>query len=81
MTVAERTQPDGVVLDHMLQGKSALDILPELRRLLPTAAIVLWSSAGGEKELALSLGANEVMDKSTSVYDLLDAIVRRQHVR
>ena len=81
LTLAERTQPDAVILDHLMKGRSGLDILPELRRLLPAATIVLWTSAGGDQSLALELGATEVREKPTPIHELLELIASRQHVR
>lgn len=81
LTVAEQTRPDAVILDHMMPARTGLDILPELRRLLPEATIIVWSSAQQALQGAIELGATDVRTKETTVPDLLDLLAVHQHVR
>ena len=81
LSVAEQTRPDAVILDHQMPVRTGLDILPELRQLLPTSAIVLWSSSRRALAQAVQLGATDARAKTTPVPDLLDLLAAYQHVR
>jgi DNA-binding response OmpR family regulator len=71
-------QPDAVVLDVMLPGKSGYDILKELRADADFAALpVLMLTARGQKkdrELAAALGVTRFMTKPFSNTELLAAV-------
>lgn len=78
MEAVRRVQPDVVVLDVMLPGRSGYDILRELRADPETGAIpVLMLTARGQardRDLAESLGATTFMTKPFSNADLRDAV-------
>jgi DNA-binding response OmpR family regulator len=80
LDLARQTQPEAVILDHRMPAKSGLDVLPELREALPQAVIILWSSEGADKSLACSLGATDALEKTTTIYAVLDAIAEHQRV-
>ena len=65
-----RSQPDVLVLDVMLPGRSGLDILRDLRGRPETADLpVLMLTAKGQskdRDLALALGANGYLTKPFS---------------
>jgi len=73
-----RHDPDLVVLDVMLPGRSGLDILRDLRAAPDTADLpVLMLTAKGQskdREMALSLGANAFLTKPFSNTELVDTI-------
>lgn len=71
-------QPDLVILDVMLPGRSGFDILRDLRADVATAELpVLMLTARGQskdRELAESLGASRFMAKPFSNADVLEAV-------
>ena len=71
-----RLQPDIVLLDLELDGRSGLELLDELRqRALPTRAIILsMSAAAGNVAEALRLGAAGYLLKGSASVDLMAAI-------
>ncbi|HET6302994.1 response regulator transcription factor [Microbacterium sp.] len=56
---AERTQPDMALLDIELPGRSGLDVIPDLRRAVPNAHVVVLTTFArpGYLQRALQLGA------------------------
>lgn len=70
--------PDLVILDVMLPGKSGFDILKELRAAEPTADLpVLMLTARGQnkdRETAEALGASRFMTKPFSNAEVLDSV-------
>ncbi|MBU2982125.1 response regulator [Lentibacter algarum] len=75
--VAER-QPDLIVLDVMLPGRSGYEILKDIRRARDTEQTpVLMLTARGQmkdRELALEAGANTFMTKPFANAEMLDAV-------
>jgi DNA-binding NarL/FixJ family response regulator len=69
---AERLQPDVVVLDRSMPRMNGLEALPEIRRVAPSASVVLYTADTDEGvyQAALGLGAVGVMDKTSGVGDL-----------
>ena len=79
MEEIRRRQPDVVVLDVMLPGRSGLDILRDLRAdPSPLADLpVLMLTAKGQakdRDLAMSLGANAFLTKPFSNTDLVATV-------
>jgi CheY-like chemotaxis protein len=72
--VARRERPDAVLLDNSMPVLTGLDALPELRRLLPTGCIVLFTADPGLAGRARELGATGVVSKELSVPDVADAL-------
>lgn len=73
---AAELQPDFILLDIAMPGMDGIAALPELRRLLPEARIVVFS-AFEEQELAeraIGHGADVYIEKGTSVTDLVDRL-------
>lgn len=69
---------DRVILDYNVCGDTACTILPELRRLLPQARIVVFTAAPEIAEQAgvRALGADEVVTKGTATFaQLLEAVL------
>lgn len=73
-----RAQPDVLVLDVMLPGRSGLDILRDLRAQPETAALpVLMLTAKGQskdRDLALALGANAYLTKPFSNAEMVETL-------
>ena len=64
IAMAERTQPDVVVLDLSLPGMSGLQAIPVIRIVSPRSTIVVFSAYDVWREAALAAGAYEYVDKS-----------------
>src|SRR5205809_5550533 len=73
--VVSDLQPDLVVLDRMMPRLGGLEALPEIRRLAPSAAIVLYTAAddSGAHQAALSAGAIGVVEKTAGA-DFIDRL-------
>ena len=75
-----RLDPDVLVLDVMLPGRSGLDILRDLRKQPETADMpVLMLTAKGQskdRDLALALGANAYLTKPFSNSEMVETLNR-----
>lgn len=71
-------EPDLVILDVMLPGKSGFDILSEIRsdQALNGLPVLMLSARGQAKdvEMAVRAGANRYMTKPFSNSEVLDAV-------
>ncbi len=78
MDAVRAREPDVVILDVMLPGKSGFDILSEIRAEAQFASLpVLMLSARGQAkdlEMAERAGANRYMTKPFSNAEVLDAV-------
>jgi CheY-like chemotaxis protein len=65
-------QPDVVLLDRSMPRLSGLEALPQIRRVAPGAAVVLYTAEADEGvyQAALASGAVSVMDKASTIGDL-----------
>jgi len=76
--VVRARQPDLIVLDVMLPGKSGFDILHEIRgdAVLGQTPVLMLTARGQKKdrEMAERAGASRFMTKPFSNADLLDAV-------
>lgn len=70
--------PDLIILDVMLPGRSGYDILRDLRGRAETAQTpVMMLTARGQakdREMAISLGANQFMTKPFSNAEVLESV-------
>ncbi|HEV2756630.1 MAG TPA: response regulator transcription factor [Actinomycetota bacterium] len=69
-------QPDVVLLDMNMPGRSGLDVLPDIRAALPRAIIAVFS---GFEERALGqrtlhLGADVYLEKGTPAFDVVERL-------
>lgn len=76
--VVRAKQPDVLILDVMLPGKSGYDILRELRvdfsaEALPVLMLTARSQSK-DREIATQIGANRFMSKPFANADVLDAV-------
>ena len=78
MDLAERHQPDAIVLDLSTPGATdGWDALPELRRRVPEATIVVFSAFPEALSLvdALAAGADAYLDKA-SMWELIPVMAQ-----
>lgn len=75
---AREGRPTAIVLDLMLGDESALELIPELRREVPGAAIVVLTGSASIATAvdAIRRGAHDYLEKPATVEQLLDAIER-----
>jgi DNA-binding NarL/FixJ family response regulator len=76
VALANRLQPDAVVLDLELPGMDGLAALPRLRQCAPAAKIVVFSAFPDPYTLldVLELGADAYVDKATAWAELVPAL-------
>ena len=77
VTAAARLQPDVVVLDVDMPGRTGVEALPDLVSASPSSGLVVWSSVetGGVVSRVAALGAAFVR-KTDDVVVLVDAVRR-----
>ena len=73
--VCREAQPDTIVLDLWMPVMGGLDALPELRRVCPSAGIVVVSARHSEAE-ALAAGADLFVLKPEAARNLSDVLAR-----
>jgi DNA-binding NarL/FixJ family response regulator len=73
---AQELHPDLIVVDLHLRDAHGLEVIPRLRALMPTVGIIALSllDPQGFRQVTLQAGADEFVDKTTMVSDLLPAI-------
>jgi two-component system invasion response regulator UvrY len=79
LAMAELHHPDAVVLDVSIEGiESGIDVLPQLRELLPDARIIVFTAHGNlvQQERALSNGASDYIVKGGDLKPLLDSLAK-----
>ena len=78
VVMARAAQPDLVMLDLLLPGKSGYDAIPELAQVAPNAKVIVVSSqtAPSSVRQALSAGAAGYVPKRASADELIEAIRR-----
>jgi two-component system response regulator NreC len=75
--MAELHRPDAIVLDVSIDGlESGMDVLPELRKLLPEARIIVFTAHGNvqQQERATESGASDYIVKGGDLQPLLDSL-------
>lgn len=82
LEMAVRRTYDLLLLDLVLPGVGGLDILREVRRVRPTAPVIILTARGDEADrvAGLQLGADDYVVKPFSVKELLariEAVLRR----
>jgi CheY-like chemotaxis protein len=79
LELAERHRPDAIVLDVSIDGEeSGMDVLPQLRSMLPQARIIVFTAHGNlqQQERALAAGASDYIVKGGDLQPLLDSLAR-----
>jgi DNA-binding NarL/FixJ family response regulator len=76
LTKADELEPDIILLDIAMPVMDGFAALPELRRRLPDASIVIFSAyeQRDKAERALTEGADIYIEKGTSVVNLVSQI-------
>ena len=82
VAVAAATQPDLIVLDRQMPGMDGLEAMPEIRRVSPSTAIILYTAYTDTKtyQAAIEAGAVDVLEKAGEgrfVDRLVDTLVKR----
>ncbi len=68
--------PDIIILDINLPGKTGLDIIPDLKKSLPESEILMLTSSDEDEDIfnALRLGASGYLQKDLEIESLLEAL-------
>jgi len=76
LTQAQALRPQAILLDLAMPDLSGLEVIPRLRVILPTAAIIVLTGrkAEGYRQAALAAGADGFVSKATLATDLLPTI-------
>jgi DNA-binding NarL/FixJ family response regulator len=74
--VVLRTDPDVVLLDVRMPGRSGIDTCAELKALMPSVQIVMLTASDEESDLygSIKAGASGYLLKSSSVDEVADAV-------
>jgi DNA-binding NarL/FixJ family response regulator len=77
IAVAEREQPDLMILDRQMPVLGGLEAMPEIRAVSPNTAIVLYTANAdpGTYQAALDAGALDVLQKAGSGGGLVERLV------
>jgi DNA-binding NarL/FixJ family response regulator len=77
LEIVRREQPDVVVLDLFLPGRTGLELLPLLRELAPSAHVVVVSNAPRSRyaERAIMLGACGFLEKHLPMHTLAAGLI------
>lgn len=80
LALAAEVQPDVVILDLNLPDRHGLEAIPDLRRALPDARILVLTneSTPRHRDTALARGADGFFDKSAEFDDLVRALQIRK---
>ena len=75
IAVARDVQPDLIVLDVVMPGRSGIDVAPEIRAASPRSRILLYSSLDtlGRANPA-RIGVDAIVDKAERLGELEDAL-------
>jgi DNA-binding NarL/FixJ family response regulator len=78
LSLAETLHPDLILMDLHLRNEHGLQIIPQLRRMLPHVGIIALSLLDplGFSAATLQAGADAFVDKMTMASDLLPAILK-----
>lgn len=75
---AAESRPDIVLVDLAMPDLPGLELIPQLRQIVPVAGIIAVTllPAASYREAALALGADDLVTKASLTTDLLPAIRR-----
>ncbi len=68
--------PDIIILDISLPGKTGIEIIPDLRKIVPDSEILMLTSSDDDDDIfnALKLGASGYLQKDLDIENLLEAL-------
>ena len=73
---AKEVQPDLIVLDVLMPGRSGIDVAPEIREAAPRSRILLYSSLDNLARANPSrIGVDAIVDKAERLGALEDALM------
>jgi CheY-like chemotaxis protein len=74
--MAARLRPHAIVLDQEMPEMTGLEALPRLRRRVPLAIIVMYSSGSiGTQEAAVGLGASAYLTKAETPKTVIQTVI------
>jgi DNA-binding NarL/FixJ family response regulator len=75
--LAERLQPDAVILDHDMPRMTGLQAAPLLRERAPNAIVVFYCAGGGsaDETLARGAGAHAYLEKGGSPKAVINEVL------
>jgi CheY-like chemotaxis protein len=79
LAMAAEHRPDSIVLDVSIDGiESGMDVLPQLRALLPEARIIVFTAHSNlvQQDRALAAGASDYILKGGDLKPLLDSLAQ-----
>lgn len=76
--LADMPQVGCIVVDYHLSGADSLTLVSELRRIAADTSILIYTALSDRilEQRASDLGIKQIVDKSSDINDLLDAIRR-----
>lgn len=76
--LADMPQVGRIVVDYHLSGADSLTLVSELRRIAADTSILIYTALSDRilEQRASDLGIKQIVDKSSDINDLLDAIRR-----
>ena len=83
VAAVEKNRPSVVVLDLEMPGRSGLEVVPDLRSLVPSAVIAVFSGLGPavRSEDVLRAGADLYLDKMDSLDNFVAELLAELTVR
>lgn len=68
--------PDIIILDISLPGKTGIETIPDLRKIVPDSEILMLTSSDDDDDIfnALKLGASGYLQKDLDIENLLEAL-------
>lgn len=68
--------PDIIILDISLPGKTGIEIIPELKKMLPNCDLLMLTSSDDDDDIfnAFKLGASGYLQKDLDIENLLEAL-------
>ena len=76
IAIAREIQPDLVVLDVLMPGRSGIDVAPEIRQASPRSRILLYSSLDTlSRANPARIGVDAIVDKAERLGELEEALI------
>ena len=72
--LAERLEPDIVILDVAMPVMDGLEALPRIREVSPETKVIVYSSFPEAREKVMDLGAFRYLEKGRDPHDVAEAV-------